>query len=76
MALHEISNEYLDSKYVNSYATEEGLRKRIRQDRELYPDYYDHFIIVRTPRGRWTALVQLDTSKGGSMARYSGLTKI
>ena len=76
MALHEISNEFLDGKYISTYATEENLRRRIDQDKELYPDYYDHFIVIRTPRGRWTALVRLDTSKGGTLTRYGGLAKI
>ena len=76
MALHELNNDFLDSKHINTYATEENLRRRIAQDRELYPDYFDRFLVVRTPKGRWTALVQLDTSKGGSMTRYGGLAKI
>ena len=60
----------LDWKHVKSYATEERLMKRIEQDKRLYPEYLDKFIVVRTPAGRWTAVVILDRSKGGYIGRY------
>ncbi len=76
MSLREISNDVLDSPYVKSYATEKNLRKRIDQDKEMYGDYDDKFIVVRTPEGRWTAIVTLDKSCGGYMGRYEGFMKI
>ncbi|HVJ72210.1 MAG TPA: hypothetical protein VM531_12010 [Sphingomicrobium sp.] len=60
----------LDSPYVKSYATEANLMKRIEQDKGLYPEYNDRFIVVRTPKGRWTALVSLDRTQGGYIGRY------
>lgn len=57
-------------KYCKTYATEAALMKRIDQDKELYPEHDDRFIVVRTPEGRWTAIVVLDKSKGGYMGRY------
>jgi hypothetical protein len=67
MALRQIS---MDWKHVKSYATERALMKRIDEDKALYPDYDDRFLVVRTPEGRWTAIVQLDRSKGGYIGRY------
>lgn len=67
--LHQINLD-LDSRHVKSYATEAALEKRIAQDKGLYPEHDDRFIIVRTPKGRWTALVRLDLSKGGYIGRY------
>jgi hypothetical protein len=49
--------------------------KRINEDKEMYPDYDDRFIVVRTPKGRWTALVMLDRNAGGYVGRY-GFMKI
>lgn len=76
MAAREINNEVLDGNYVKSYATEANLRKRLNEDMVLYPDYNDSFIVVRTPAGRWTALVVLDRSNGGYAGRYEGFMKI
>lgn len=70
MALNQIK---IDWKYVKTYATEKALMKRIDQDKALYPEYDDRFVVVRTPEGRWTAIVQLDMSKGGYAARYEFL---
>ncbi len=60
-------------KYVKTYATEKALMKRIEQDKDLYPEHHDRFVVVRTPEGRWTAIVQLDMSKGGYIGRYEFL---
>jgi hypothetical protein len=57
-------------QYVKTYATEKALMKRIEQDKDLYPDYDDRFYIMRTPEGRWTAIVKLDLTKGGYIGRY------
>jgi hypothetical protein len=43
----------LDSKYVKSFATEETLIRKMDADNVRSGRYQ----IVRTPRGRWTALV-------------------
>ena len=67
MALRQINTEW---KHVKSYATEAALMKRINEDKDLYPDYDDRFIVMRTPEGRWTAVVKLDMSKGGYLFRY------
>lgn len=63
----------VDWKHVKSYATEKALTKRIEEDKEMYPDYKDRFIVVRTPEGRWTAIVILDKSAGGYVGRYEFL---
>ena len=76
MALYEIESTLLDSKYVKSYATEANLRKRLDEDAGMYPDYYDSVLVVRTPAGRWTALVSLDPTQGGYVGRYEGFVKI
>jgi hypothetical protein len=76
MALFEIDNAALDSAYVKSYATEANLRKRLAQDAEMYPDHNDRVMVVRTPAGRWTALVMLDRNSGGYIGRYEGFMKI
>lgn len=76
MSLYEIDNTVLDEKYIKSYATEANLRKRLSEDQEMYPEYYDRVIVVRTPAGRWTALVVLDRSAGGYVGRYEGFMKI
>lgn len=67
MALKQITPEW---KHVKSYASEAALMKRIKQDQDMYPEYNDRFIVVRTPEGRWTAIVQLDKSQGGYIGRY------
>lgn len=70
MTLHCRNIEW---KHVKSYATEAALMKRIAQDKDLYPEYDDMFFVVRTPEGRWTAIVKLDMSKGGYIGRYEFL---
>lgn len=60
-------------KHMKTYATEKALRKRIEKDRDLYPEHDDRFIVMRTPEGRWTAVVQLDLSVGGYVGRYDFL---
>lgn len=70
MALRQLN---IDWKHVKSYATEERLMKRIAEDKAMYPEYDDMFIVARTPEGRWTAIVKLDTSKGGYIGRYEFL---
>lgn len=76
MALREISNTALDGNYIKSYATEDNLRKRLSEDADMYPEYNDRVIVIRTPAGRWTALVQLDRKQGGYVGRYEGFMKI
>lgn len=68
MALHQINMEW---KHVSTFATEKNLMKRIEEEKRLYPEHNDRFLIVRTPEGRWTAIVQLDMTKGGYIGRYS-----
>lgn len=68
--LNEIN---IDWSHVKSYASLNTLTKRINQDKALYPEYNDKFIIVRTPAGRWTAIVILDRAQGGYLARYQFL---
>lgn len=67
MALRNVSPEW---KHVKTYATEANLMKRIDEDKALYPEHDDRFMVVRTPEGRWTAIVILDMSKGGYIGRY------
>jgi hypothetical protein len=67
MALRQINCEW---KHVKTYATEAALMKRIEQDKNLYPEHNDRFLVVRTPEGRWTAVVSLDMTKGGYIGRY------
>jgi len=76
MALREIDNAALDGRYVKSYATEAALRRRLAQDADMYPENADRMIVVRTPAGRWTALVMLDRNTGGYIGRYAGFMKI
>ena len=73
MTLRNIAPEW---KYVKSYKTEANLMKRIGQDKDMYPDYDDRFMVVRTPEGRWTAIVSLDKSAGGYAGRYEGFMKV
>jgi hypothetical protein len=63
----------IDWKHVKSYATEKALVTKLAAEADLYPEHNDRAIIVRTPEGRWTAIVQLDMSKGGYLGRYSFL---
>ena len=70
MALKAKSIEW---KHVATFATEANLMKRIQQDKDMYPEYNDRFFVVRTPEGRWTAIVQLDMSQGGYIGRYDFL---
>lgn len=63
-------------KYVKSFATEANLMKRIDQDKDMYPEHDDRFMVVRTPEGRWTAVVVLDRSTGGYIGRYEGFMKV
>jgi hypothetical protein len=70
MTLRQIK---VDFKHVKTYATEAALMKRIDQDKNMYPEYDDRFIVMRTPEGRWTAVVSLDRSKGGYIGRYEFL---
>lgn len=65
----------IEWKHIQSYATEANLRKRLDQDKDMYPDYDDRAFIVRTPEGRWTAIITLDPTKGGYVGRYSGFLK-
>lgn len=67
MALRQMNVEW---KHVKSYATEKALMKRIEEDKAMYPEYDDRFIVVKTPNDRWTAVVVLDKSKGGYIGRY------
>ncbi len=75
MTLRQIKMD-LDGPYIKTYKTEENLMKRIEADRDMYPEYNDRFMVVRTPNGRWTAIVQLDKSKGGYVSRYDGFMTI
>lgn len=72
MTLRDINVEW---KHVKSYATEQRLLKRIEEDRDMYPEHDDRFMIVRTPEGRWTAIVLLDKTTGGYVGRYEGFMK-
>ncbi|QJD54419.1 hypothetical protein P9A28_gp33 [Sphingomonas phage Eidolon] len=72
MALRNM-NVDLDSPHIKSYATEANLMKRINEDKGMYPEYDDRFMVVRTPKGRWTAIVVLDKSQGGYIGRYEFL---
>lgn len=67
MTLRQINTEW---KHVKTYATEAALMKRIDQDKAMYPEHNDRFVVVRTPEGRWTAIVSLDMTKGGYIGRY------
>jgi hypothetical protein len=42
----------------------------------MYPDHNDRFMVVCTPKSRWTAIVQLDKSTGGYAFRYDGFMTI
>lgn len=70
MALRSITLEW---KHIKSYATEAALMKKIEAEAAMWPEYDDRFVVVRTPEGRWTAIVKLDKSKGGYIGRYDFL---
>lgn len=70
MAMRAIN---VDWKHTKTYATEKALMKRIAEDQDMYPEYDDRFIVVRTPEGRWTAVVVLDKNAGGYAGRYEFL---
>lgn len=57
MALREINVEW---KHIKSFATEANLRKRIEQDKAMYPEHDDRFIVVQTPEGRHRGARQID----------------
>lgn len=73
MTLQTLNIEW---KYVKSYKTEANLLKRIDEVRDLYPEYNDRVMVVRTPEGRWTAIVILDKTIGGYVGRYEGFVKV
>lgn len=60
-------------KHILTFATEANLMKRIDQDKAMYPEHDDRFLVMRTPEGRWTAVVILDKSTGGYVGRYGFL---
>lgn len=70
MALRQIKQDWT---HILTYATEANLMKRIEQDKGMYPDHDDRFIVMRTPEGRWTAVVLLDRNRGGYIGRYQFL---
>lgn len=70
MSLRELTVEW---KHIKSYASKETLLKKISEVADHYPEHDDRFVIARTPEGRWTAIVQLDMSKGGYIGRYDFL---
>lgn len=70
MALRQMSIEW---NHIKSYATEAALIKRIEADKNMYPEHDDRFMVVRTPEGRWTAVVILDKRTGGYVGRYEFL---
>ena len=49
---------------------EANLLKAIEEQKGNWPEHDDRFIVVRTPAGRWTAIVVLDKSTGGYVGRY------
>ena len=73
MTLRNLSVEWTS---VKSYKTEVNLLKRIEEDRDMYPGHDDRIMIIRTPEGRWTALVLLDRTGGGYIGRYEGFMKV
>ncbi len=73
MTLHNLNVEW---KHVKSYKTEANLLKRIDEDRDMYPEHNDRVMVVRTPEGRWTAIVLLDRASGGYIGRYEGFMKV
>ena len=70
MGLRQINVQW---QHLKSYATEAALIKKLESEAALYPEHDDRCVIVRTPEGRWTAIVSLDLSKGGYLGRYEFL---
>lgn len=70
MALRTLTIEW---NHIKSYATEGMLMKKLEAEAALYPEHNDRCVVVRTPEGRWTAIVSLDMSKGGYIGRYDFL---
>lgn len=68
--LHQMN---IDWKHIKSFATEANLMKRLNEDKNLYPEHHDRYMVVRTPEGRWTAIVVIDKSTGGYVGRYEFL---
>lgn len=75
MALREINID-LDDRSIKTYASEGNLRRRLEECATMYEDCDDRAVVVRTPAGRWTAIVYLDRSAGGYVGRYSGFVTI
>jgi hypothetical protein len=71
--LHSLNVEW---KYIKSFATEENLMKKIDKEKTEWPEHNDRFMVVRTPEGRWNAVVILDRSTGGYLGRYEGFRKV
>lgn len=67
MALKQMN---IDWSNIKTYATEANLMKAIEQHSSSWTEHNDRFVVVMTPTGRWTAIVQLDMSKGGFVGRY------
>lgn len=65
--------EFTNLSFGKTYATKTALRRRLEQDKSLYDEHDDRYVVVRTPEGRWTALVVLDMAKGGYIGRYEFL---
>ena len=69
MSLMQINLD-LDSPHVKSYKTRANLLAAIDKLPDYGREYNDRFIVVCTPKGRWTAIVILDKSVGGYVGRY------
>jgi hypothetical protein len=67
MALRETQVSY---DYVKSYATKAALLRKIESCKDEWAENDDRYFIVRTPEGRWTAIVILDKLTGGYVGRY------
>ena len=67
MALREITVEW---KYIKSYKTRAALEKKLADEARFSGDANDRYIVVRTPDGRWTAIVVIDKETGGFVGRY------
>ena len=65
-----LHNMNVDWKHIKSYATEANLNKAVDELKGTYPEHNDRFLVVRTPEGRWTAIVVIDKSTGGYVGRY------
>lgn len=71
-----LRNTDVSWKHIKSYATEENLMKHIGEIKDTHQDNNDRFFVVRTPEGRWTAIVQIDKNTGGYLGRYDGFLKV